>query len=53
MLGCQLRKLEVTKKTYEVATDKLLHFVEVILVEKINNIVVFLFKYMIDRLHFF
>jgi syntaxin-binding protein 4 len=29
VLGCQLRKSEVTKKTYEVATDKLLQFVEV------------------------
>ena len=29
VLGCQLRKTEVSKKTYEVATDKLLHFTEV------------------------
>ena len=29
VLGCQLRKAEVSKKTYEVATEKLLQFVEV------------------------
>ncbi|ELU01376.1 hypothetical protein CAPTEDRAFT_227229 [Capitella teleta] len=28
VLGCQLRKAEVSKKTYEVATDKLLKFAE-------------------------
>lgn len=29
VLGCQLRKAEVGKRTYEVATDKLVHFAEV------------------------
>ena len=29
VLGCQLRKAEVGKRTYEVATDKLIHFAEV------------------------
>lgn len=29
MLDCQLRKSEASKKTFEVATEKLLQFVEV------------------------
>lgn len=29
VLGCQLRKAEVSKKTYEVASEKLLRFCEV------------------------
>lgn len=29
VLGCQLRKAEVGKRTYEVATEKLIHFAEV------------------------
>ena len=29
VLGCQLRKAEVSKKTYEVTTDKLLELAEV------------------------
>ena len=29
VLGCQLRKAEASKKRYEVATEKLLGFVEV------------------------
>lgn len=30
VLGCQLRKAEVGKRTYEVATDKLIHFAELV-----------------------
>ncbi|CAH1777158.1 unnamed protein product [Owenia fusiformis] len=30
VLGCQLRKAELGKKTYEVATEKLLHFAEMV-----------------------
>ena len=29
VLGCQLRKAEVSKRTYEVATEKLINFAEV------------------------
>ena len=29
VLGCQLRKAEVSKRTYEVATEKLIRFAEV------------------------
>lgn len=29
VLGCQLRKAEVGKRTYEVATERLIHFAEV------------------------
>lgn len=30
VLGCQLRKAEVGKRTYEVATEKLIHFAEMV-----------------------
>ncbi|XP_048589179.1 uncharacterized protein LOC116604619 isoform X2 [Nematostella vectensis] len=30
VLGCQLRKAEVSKRTYEVATEKLIHFAELV-----------------------
>ena len=29
VVGCQLRKAEVGRRTYEVATEKLIHFAEV------------------------
>lgn len=38
VFSCQLKKLEAEKKTYEVATEKLLQFAEV---QRINSFLTF------------